>query len=76
MKIFAEKRIVEMDTHGHVIVDIRDKVRVASVEDQMWEASLRWSGHVIRRCTYAPVRRCERLTVDGLRKVRGKPKKY
>ncbi|KAG5573057.1 hypothetical protein H5410_062823 [Solanum commersonii] len=53
MKILAEMRIVEMDTHRHVIVDIRDNMRVASVEDKMWEAILRWFRHVMRRCTYA-----------------------
>ncbi|KAK4373490.1 hypothetical protein RND71_008874 [Anisodus tanguticus] len=56
--------------------DIRDKVGVASVEDKMREARLRWFGHVQRRDTDAPVRRCERLAMDGFRrgKAEGLPK--
>ncbi|KAK4350932.1 hypothetical protein RND71_030245 [Anisodus tanguticus] len=50
--------------------DIRDKVGVASMEDKMREARLRWFGHVQRRDTDAPVRRCERLTMDGFRRGR------
>ncbi|KAK4379657.1 hypothetical protein RND71_001519 [Anisodus tanguticus] len=56
--------------------DIRDKVRVASVEDKLWEARLRWFGHVQRRDTDTPVRRCERLAMDWFRRGRGRPKKY
>ncbi|XP_060182471.1 uncharacterized protein LOC132612165 [Lycium barbarum] len=48
--------------------DIRDKVGVASMEDKMREARLRWFGHVKRRDTDAPVRRCERLAMDGFRR--------
>ena len=55
---------------------IREKLGVASVEDKMREVRLRWFGHVMRRCTNAPVRRCERLAVDGFRRGRGRPKKY
>ncbi|XP_070033041.1 uncharacterized protein [Nicotiana tomentosiformis] len=54
---------------------IRDKVCVAPVEDKMWEARIRWFSHVRRRNTDAPVRRCERLTVEGLQRGRGRPKK-
>ncbi|XP_060189176.1 uncharacterized protein LOC132618126 isoform X2 [Lycium barbarum] len=50
--------------------DIRDKVGVASVEDKMREARLRWFGHMKRRDTDAPVRRCERLAMDGFRRGR------
>ncbi|XP_059285302.1 uncharacterized protein LOC132038635 [Lycium ferocissimum] len=56
--------------------DIRDKVGVASVEDKMREVRLRWFGHVKRRDTDAPMRRCERLAMDGFRRGRGRPKKY
>ncbi|KAK4364064.1 hypothetical protein RND71_015422 [Anisodus tanguticus] len=56
--------------------DIRGKVGVASVEDKMREARLRWFGHVQRRDMDAPVRRCERLAMDGFRRGRGRPKKY
>ncbi|KAF3637614.1 putative TMV resistance protein N-like isoform X1 [Capsicum annuum] len=55
---------------------IREKMRVASVEDKVREGRLRWFGHVMRRGTDVPVRRCERLALDGFRKSRGRPKKY
>ncbi|XP_070031856.1 uncharacterized protein [Nicotiana tomentosiformis] len=55
---------------------IRVKVGVASVDAKLRESRLRWFGHVRRRDTDAPVRRCERLTVAGLRKGRGRPRKY
>ncbi|PHT36033.1 Lon protease -like protein, mitochondrial [Capsicum baccatum] len=55
---------------------IQEKVVVASVEDKMREVRLRWFGHVMRRGTDAPVRRCERLVLDGFRRGRGRPKKY
>ncbi|KAM3308849.1 hypothetical protein P3S67_010593 [Capsicum chacoense] len=55
---------------------IREKVGVASVEDKMGEVRLRWFGHVMRRGIEAPVRRCERLALDGFRWGRGRPKKY
>ncbi|PHU28343.1 hypothetical protein BC332_00436 [Capsicum chinense] len=44
---------------------IREKVRVASVEDKMREVRLRWFGHVMRRGTVTPVHRYERLALDG-----------
>ena len=56
--------------------DIREKVGVAPMEDKMREVRLRWFGHIQRRSTDAPVRRCERLTVVGTRRGRGRPKKY
>ncbi|PHU11568.1 hypothetical protein BC332_18498 [Capsicum chinense] len=55
---------------------IREKVRVVSVEEKMREVRLRWFGHVMRRDTDAPVRRCERLALDGFKRGRGRPKKY
>jgi len=42
----------------------------------MWEARLRWFGHIQRRSTDALGRRCERLAVVGTRRGRGRPKKY
>ncbi|XP_019265841.1 PREDICTED: uncharacterized protein LOC109243371 [Nicotiana attenuata] len=56
--------------------DIRDKVGVASVDDKMREAKLRWFEHVRRRSLDAPVRRCELLALVGSRRGRGRPKKY
>nr|XP_009594785.1 craniofacial development protein 2-like [Nicotiana tomentosiformis] len=55
---------------------ILDKVGMASVEDKMWEARLRWFGRVKKRGTNAPVRRCERLSLEGQKRCRGRPKKY
>ncbi|XP_070030741.1 uncharacterized protein [Nicotiana sylvestris] len=66
---------------GHTRLDmirnevIRDKVDVAPIEDKMREARLRRFGHVRRKSTDAPVRRCERLTLEGLQRGRGRPKK-
>ncbi|KAF3673281.1 Coiled-coil domain-containing protein SCD2 [Capsicum annuum] len=55
---------------------IREKVGVTPVECKMREARLRWFRHVKRRGMNAPVRRCERLALDGFRRGRGRPKKY
>ncbi|XP_075074885.1 uncharacterized protein LOC142162432 [Nicotiana tabacum] len=55
---------------------IRDRVGVASMEDKLQESRLRLFGHVKRRDIDASVRRCERLSIAGLRKGRGRPKKY
>ncbi|PHT58947.1 Ent-copalyl diphosphate synthase, chloroplastic [Capsicum baccatum] len=55
---------------------IREKVRVGSVEDKMREVMLSWIGHVIRGDTDVPVRRCERLALDGFGWGRVRPKKY
>ncbi|KAF3654885.1 putative oligopeptide transporter 2-like [Capsicum annuum] len=49
---------------------------MASVEDKMWETKMRWFGHVKRRCTDVTRWRCERLTMDGIRKGKGRRKKY
>ncbi|XP_070046511.1 uncharacterized protein [Nicotiana tomentosiformis] len=54
---------------------IRDKVGVDPIEDKMQEVQLKWFGHVRRWRTGSPVRRCERLTLQGLRRDRGRPKK-
>ncbi|XP_070054033.1 uncharacterized protein [Nicotiana tomentosiformis] len=67
---------------GHTMLDrirnevIRDKMCVAFIEDKMGKARLRLFGHVRRRrSTDAPVRKCERLTLRGLHRGRGGPKK-
>ncbi|KAF3620006.1 putative pre-mRNA-processing factor 6-like [Capsicum annuum] len=54
----------------------REKVGVTPVENKMREVRLRWFGHAMRRGMDAPVRRCERLALDGFRRGRGRPKKY
>ncbi|XP_070008003.1 uncharacterized protein [Nicotiana sylvestris] len=56
--------------------DIRERVSMAPVDGKMREARLRWFKHVRRRSLDAPVRRCERLTLAGTRRGRGRPKKY
>lgn len=42
----------------------------------MQEARWRWFGHIKRRCTDVLVRSCEMLTLEGLRRGRGRPKKH
>ncbi|PHU01543.1 hypothetical protein BC332_31330 [Capsicum chinense] len=49
---------------------IWEKVGVESAEDKIREVRLRWFGHVMRRGTDAPVRRCERLALDGFKRGR------
>ena len=56
--------------------NIREKLEVVPVADKMRKARLRWFGHVQRRSTDAPVRRCERLVLEATRRARGRPKKY
>jgi len=47
---------------------------VASIEDKMREARLRWFWH-IRRSMDALVRRCEKLDLPDHKRSRGRPKK-
>ncbi|KAL6494468.1 hypothetical protein OROGR_031268 [Orobanche gracilis] len=54
---------------------IREKVRVASIEDKMMENRLRWFGHVRRRPVDAPLRRLESWRTINIVKGRGRPKK-
>ena len=51
--------------------DIPDKVSVSPMKNKMREARLRWFGHMKRRGTYAPARRCKRLVLEGPRRGRG-----
>ncbi|VFQ90818.1 unnamed protein product [Cuscuta campestris] len=53
---------------------IRRQVGMVPVEDKLREARLRWFGHVRRRDADALVRRCERITVFGGSRGRGRPK--
>ncbi|KAF3644443.1 hypothetical protein FXO37_21448 [Capsicum annuum] len=55
---------------------IREKVGVALVEDKLRKGRLRWFGHVMKRSVDAPFWRYERLTLDGFKRGRGRPKKY
>jgi len=43
----------------------RGKIQIASIEDKMREARLRWFDH-IRRSMDAPVRRCENFEQKGV----------
>jgi len=67
-------------TCGSMILDgirnetIREKARVAPVEDKIREARLRWFGHVKRRNVNALVRRCEHINLMNYRRGRGGPK--
>ncbi|KAL6508141.1 hypothetical protein OROHE_021683 [Orobanche hederae] len=54
---------------------IREKVRVASIEDKMMENRLRWFGHARRRPIDAPMRRLESWGTSNIVKGRGRPKK-
>ncbi|PHT43238.1 Long chain base biosynthesis protein 2a [Capsicum baccatum] len=55
---------------------IREKAGVVSMEEKIRKVRLRWFGHMMRRGTDAPVRRCERLALDGFKRGRGRPKRY
>ncbi|KAL6524293.1 hypothetical protein OROGR_016727 [Orobanche gracilis] len=54
---------------------IREKVRVASIEDKIMENRLRWFGHVRRIPVDAPVRRLESWRTINIVKGRDRPKK-
>jgi len=66
---------------GHTRLDkirnesIRGKIGVASIEDKMRDARLRWFGHIRRRPRDAPIRRCETIECLDYRRSRGRPKK-
>jgi len=66
---------------GHTTLDkirnevIRGKIVVASIEDKMREARLRWFGHIRKRLRDMPVRRCETIECLDYRRGRGRWKK-
>ncbi|PHT45695.1 Syntaxin-81 [Capsicum baccatum] len=82
--VLCDKKVAEMRmlrllcglTRGDKIRNeiIREKMRVALVEDKMREGKQRWFGNVMRRDADAPVRRCERLALDDFRRSRGMSK--
>ena len=53
---------------------IREKVKVAPIEDKMMENRLRWFGHVRRRPMDAPVRRPETWRTEKVPRGRGRPR--
>ena len=54
---------------------IRGKIRVASIEDKMRKAKLRWLSHIRRRSMDTSVRRCENIDHLHHRRSRGRLKK-
>ena len=54
---------------------LREKVRVASIEDKMSETRLRWFGHVKKRSENAPVRMCEAISLSGCKRSMKQSKK-
>ncbi|KAM2423333.1 hypothetical protein ACFX1W_021073 [Malus domestica] len=55
--------------------DIRGKAGIAKIERNMRENRFRWFGHVQRRPTDAPVRKCDYGTEVQGRRGRGRPRK-
>ena len=55
-------------------VTIRERVRVASLEERLRGTRLRWFEHIKRRSVNAPVRRCETISLSHIRRGRGRPK--
>jgi len=53
---------------------IREKVRVAPIEEKLRETRLRLFGHVKRRGVNAPVRRCNAINLIHCRRRRGRSK--
>ncbi|KAM3015773.1 hypothetical protein FF2_028310 [Malus domestica] len=76
----AEMRMLR-EMYGHTRKDkignedIRGKVGVAKIEGNMRENRFRWFGHVQRRPTDAPVRKCDYGTEVQGRRGRGRPRK-
>jgi len=54
---------------------IRGKTGVASIEDKMRQARLRWFSHIRRRSVDATMRRCEHIDWPDHSKSRGRPNK-
>jgi len=79
MKV-AEMRMIRWMC-GHTRLDkirnevIRSEIGVASIEDKMREARLRWFGHIRRRPMDAPVRRGETIVCLNHKRRRGRPRK-
>ena len=53
---------------------IRRNVGVVPLALKLRENRLRWYGHVNRRSSSAPVRRCDSIQLDKSRRTRGRPK--
>jgi len=78
-------RVVKMKMvhwiYGHTRFDkirneeIRGKSGVASIEDKIKYARLRWFGYIRRRNLNVPVRRYEKIDHPDYKRSRGRPKK-
>ena len=55
--------------------DIRIKIDVTSIEENMKENRLQWFGHVQRKPTDAPIWRVERITLGQVKRAQGRAKK-
>jgi hypothetical protein len=53
---------------------IREKVRVAPIEEKLTQHRLRWFGHIQRRSSEAPVRSGVLKRVDKVKRGRGRSK--
>ena len=54
--------------------DIRDRVRVAPIEEKLVQHRLRWFGHLRRRPSEAPVRSGILRRIENVRRCRGRPR--
>ncbi|KAL4185358.1 hypothetical protein AMTRI_Chr10g5540 [Amborella trichopoda] len=54
---------------------IQENLGVAPIGEKMRESRLRWAGHVWHRPSTIPIRRCELVQVEGLKRERGRPKR-
>ncbi|KAL4189726.1 hypothetical protein AMTRI_Chr08g166810 [Amborella trichopoda] len=54
---------------------IRENLGVAPIGNKMREIRLRWAGHAWRRPSTTPVRSCELVQVEGLKRARGRLKR-
>jgi len=79
MKVVEMRMIRWM--YGHTRLDkirnevIRSKIGVASIEDKIRQARLRWFRHIRRRPMDAPARRGETIVCSDHRRRRGRPRK-
>lgn len=50
------------------------KMRVAPIYEKKMKSHLRWFSHMQQRATKAPVKKCELIQVEGMKKCNEKPK--
>jgi hypothetical protein len=54
--------------------DIRDKLRVAPIQEKLVQHRLRWFGHIQRRPPEAPIRNGILSCPENIRRGRGRPR--